>query len=461
MSSAETLPQQSTTGPAQVLSLGDATAIIVGLIIGAGIFGTPAIVAGAVGSPGLMLAAWIAGGVFSVIGALCYAELATAYPSAGGEYHFLGRAFGRPLAFLYGWARMTVIVAGSIAVFAYLFGDYMSRVYSFGAHSSAIWAGLVVVVLTAVNYLGIKEGKLTQNVFTALECSGLVIIVVAGLVLAGPAPAAAASPSSVGGPPWYFGAGIGSAMVFVLFTYGGWNDAAYISAEVRDPRRNMVRALLYSIGLVTLLYVLVNLAYMKGLGYDAMARSDAVAADLLKRVWGPGGEKLISIMIAIAALTSVNGSMIVGARSNYALGRDWPLFRFLARWDEKSGSPRAAMLVQGAIAFVLVVFGAIQNAGFKGMVEYSLPVFWGFFLLVGVGLFVLRAREPDTPRPFRVPGYPVVPALFVATCAYLLYASLAYHREHALVGLGVLAVGAVIMLFANRGRNAISATKAG
>jgi len=441
-------------GPAQVLSLGDATAIIVGLIIGAGIFGTPSIVAGAVESPGIMIAAWVGGGVFSVIGALCYAELATAYPSAGGEYHFLGRAFGPRLAFLYGWARMTVIVAGSIAVFAYLFGDYMSRVYSFGAHSSAIWAGLVVIVLTAVNYLGIRQGKLTQNFFTFLECGGLVLIVVAGLLLApdaGPASNAAAA----GGSPWYMGAGIGSAMVFVLFTYGGWNDAAYISAEVRDRERNMVRALLFSIGLVTALYVLVNLAYMKGLGYGAMARSDAVAADLLKRVWGPGGEKLISIMIAISALTSVNGSMIVGARSNYALGRDFPMFRLLARWDEASGSPRSAMLVQGAIAFALVIFGAIQNAGFKGLVEYSLPVFWGFFLLVGVALFVLRAREPQAPRPFRVPGYPVVPALFVAVCTYLLYASLAYHRTHALVGLAVLAAGAVVLLLGKRGQTTV------
>jgi amino acid transporter len=441
-------PQQAGAGPAQVLSLGDATAIIVGLIIGAGIFGTPAIVAGALQSPALMIAAWIAGGVFSVIGALCYAELATAFPSAGGEYHFLGRAFGRPLAFLYGWARMTVVVAGSIAVFAYLFGDYMSRVYSFGAHSSAIWAGLVVVVLTAVNYLGIKEGKLTQNVFTFLECGGLVLIVVAGLVLAPAAAPASGAAAADSGQPWYFGAGIGSAMVFVLFTYGGWNDAAYISAEVRDRERNMVRALLVSIGIVTALYVLVNVAYMQGLGYEAMTRSDAVAADLLKRVWGAGGEKLISIMIAIAALTSVNGSMIVGARSNYALGRDWPLFRSLAHWNEASGSPRNAMLAQGAIAFALVIFGAIQNAGFKGLVEYSLPVFWGFFMLVGVALFVLRKKEPDAPRPFRVPGYPVVPALFVAMCAYLLYASLAYHRTHALVGLAVLAVGAVLLLFA-------------
>lgn len=436
--------------PRATLSLFDAVAMIVGLIVGAGIFGTPSIVAGAIGSESMLFAAWIAGGVFSIIGALCYAELATAFPSAGGEYHFLQRAFGRSLAFLYGWARMTVIVAGSIAVFAYLFGDYMSRIVNLGAYSSAIWAALVVAVLTIVNYLGIREGKTTQNVFTVLEVGGLVLIIVAGLLLA--APVAPAAPATAGaGQPWYMGAGIGSAMVFVLFTYGGWNDAAYISAEVRNRERNMVRALLLAIGLVTLLYVLVNLAYLKGLGYDAMARSDAVAADLLKNVWGSTGEKLIACMIAIAALTSVNGSMIVGARSNYALGRDWPMLGFLGRWDEASGSPRTAMLAQGVIALALVGLGAIQNAGFKGLVEYSLPVFWGFFLLVGVALFVLRTREPDAPRPFRVPFYPVVPALFVLVCGYLLYSSLAYHRTHALVGLGVLAVGAVIMLFGGKG----------
>jgi amino acid transporter len=440
--------------PKQVLSLGDATAIIVGLIVGAGIFGTPSIVAGAVESPALVIAVWIAGGLFAIVGALCYAELATAFPSAGGEYHFIARAYGRPLAFLYGWARMTVIVAGSIAVFAYLFGDYMSRVIKLGSYSSAIWAALIVVVLTLVNAMGIREGKLTQKIFTFLEVGGLVLIVVVGLLLApDPAPAA---PAAGGGAPWYMGAGIASAMVFVLFTYGGWNDAAYISAEVRDRERNMVRALLVSIGLVTVVYVLVNLAYLKGLGYDGMTRSDAVAADLLKRVWGPAGEALISVAVAIAALTSVNGSMIVGARSNYALGRDWPLLRFLGGWDEASGSPRRAMLVQGAIALALVAFGAIQNAGFKGLVEYSLPVFWGFFLLTGIALFVLRIRDPRAPRPFRVPLYPVVPAIFVLMCGYLLYASLAYHRAHALVGLGVLAVGALVMLFGNRGHASAS-----
>ena len=439
--------EQTSATPRQTLSVTDACAMIVGLIVGAGIFGTPSIVAGAVGDSSTLYAVWIAGGVFSIIGALCYAELATAFPSAGGEYHFLQRAFGRSLAFLYGWARMTVIVAGSIAVFAYLFGDYLSRVINLGAYSSAIWAALVVVVLTAVNYRGIREGKATQNLFTVLEVGGLLLIIVAGLFFA--APPASPVPAVAGADqPWYMGAGIGSAMIFVLFTYGGWNDAAYISAEVRDRERNMARALLIAISVVALLYVLVNFAYLKGLGYDQMARSNAVAADLLKAVWGPTGEKVIAIMIAIAALTSVNGSMIVGARSNYALGRDWPMLGFLGKWHEESGSPRNAMLVQGAIALALVGLGAIQNAGFKGLVEYSLPVFWGFFLLTGIALFVLRAKEPDAPRPFRVPFYPVVPAIFVLMCGYLLYSSLTYHRAHALVGLGVLAVGAVVLLIA-------------
>jgi amino acid transporter len=436
--------------PHQSLSLFDAITMIVGLIVGAGIFGTPAIVAGAVQSNSMLVAVWVAGGVFSIIGALCYAELATAFPSAGGEYHFIQKAFGRSVAFLYGWARMTVIVAGSIAVFAYLFGDYLSRVINLGAYSSALWAAFIVVALTAVNYIGIREGRITQNLFTVLEVGGLVLIVVAGLILA-PTPVAAPVAAAVeGGGPWYLGAGLGTAMLFVLFTYGGWNDAAYISAEVRNPDRNMSRALLFSIGLVAILYVLVNLAYVNGLGYDAMARSNAVAADLLKAVWGPTGEKVISVMIAIAALTSVNGSMIVGARSNYALGRDWHLLRFLGRWHRASGSPRNAMLVQGVIALALVGLGAIRNSGFKGLVEYSLPVFWGFFMLVGISLFVLRHRQPEARRPFRVPGYPLVPLIFVATCGYLLYSSLIYHGGHALVGLAVLAVGAVILMVAKQ-----------
>ena len=426
--------------PRQVLGLGDATAIIVGLIIGAGIFKAPSTVAAGSGGEIAMVLCWIAGGVLSFVGAMCYAELATAYPSVGGEYHFIGRAFGRVPAFFYAWARMTVIVAGSIAVFAFVFGDYVSRLLDLGSHSSSIYAALIVVVLTAVNIVGIRAGKATQNVFTVLLVLGLVAVLAAGLFVA---PGAATAPSASPAPSW---SGIGLAMIFVLFTYGGWNDGAYISAEVRDRARNMSRALFLSIGLVTVLYVLVNLAYVKGLGFEAVTKSDAVAADLLARVWGTAGEKLISVLVALATLTSINGGMIVGARSNYALGREWPFLRWLGHWDDASSSPRNAYLAQGAIALALVGLGAIERRGFQTLVDFTAPVFWTFFLLTGVSLFVLRAKNPGAPRPYRVPLYPVTPAVFVASCAYMLYSSLAYTGVGAMVGVAVLATGAVVML---------------
>jgi len=453
MPSPDNPPQHSGAGPAQVLSLGDATAIIVGLIIGAGIFKTPSIVAGSSGGETAMIIVWIAGGVVSLIGAMCYAELATAYPSAGGEYHFIGRAFGRVPAFFYAWARMTVIVAGSIAVFSFVFGDYCARLLSFGEHSSSIYAALIVVVLTVVNIIGIQAGKTTQNVLTVLEVLGLVIVLVVGLFVAPAAPQGAAQTTA---SSW---SGVGLAMIFVLFTYGGWNDGAYISAEVRNRERNMSRALFYSLGLVTGLYVLVNLAYLKGLGLAGMVKSDAVAADLLVRVWGTAGEKLISVMIAIATLTSINGAMIVGARSNYALGREWPFLRFLGRWDEASGSPRNAYLVQGAIALLLVGLGAIERKGFQTLVDFTAPVFWAFFLVTGLSLFALRSRDPGAARPYKVPFYPVTPALFVLSCAYMLYSSLAYTGVGALFGVGVLAAGAVVMLLGNRGQTTVAEPK--
>ena len=439
---------QKSSGPSQILSLGDATAIIVGLIIGAGIFKAPSTVAAGAGSETAMVLCWIAGGVLSFIGAMCYAELATAYPSVGGEYHFIGRAFGRTPAFFYAWARMTVIVAGSIAVFAFVFGDYCARLFSLGEHSSPIYAALIVSVLTVVNIVGLRAGKKTQNVFTALLVLGLVIVLVMGLSLAPPAPAVAAQ-TAPAAPSW---SGVGLAMIFVLFTYGGWNDGAYISAEVRNRERNMSRALFLSIGLVTLIYVLVNLAYVNGLGFPAVAKSDAVAADLLARAWGAPGEKLISVLVALATLTSINGSMIVGARSNYALGREWPFLRWLGHWDDASSSPRNAYLMQGAIALTLVGLGTIERKGFQTLVDFTAPVFWAFFVLTGISLFVLRARHPDTPRPYRVPLYPLTPAVFVASSAYMLYSSLAYTGAGALVGVGLLAAGAVILVVANWGR---------
>ncbi len=332
-------PPQHTGAPQRVLSTWDAVAIIVGLVVGAGIFKLPSLVAGFSASEAMFYGVWIAGGVISLIGALCYAELASAYPNAGGDYYFVQRAYGRNLSFLYAWARIAVITTGSIGVLGYTFGDYMSNLWNLGAQSSALWAGIAVIALTAINLIGIRETKGTQNVLTTLEVLGLVLVVFVGLLLVAPtAPAAPTTPSE----PRAWTAGLPLAILFVLFTYGGWNEGAYISAELKDKSRAMVRALAASLALVTVLYLLVNLAYVRSLGLAGMAKTQTVASDVLALAFGPAGAKLMSLVIAVSALTSINSTVIVGARSNFALGRDWPLFGWLGRWDDRSSYRRSS-----------------------------------------------------------------------------------------------------------------------
>ena len=424
--------------PRSTLGVTEAVAITVGIVVGAGIFRTPSLVAGAASSEAAVLAAWAAGGLISIIGALCYAELAAAYPHAGGDYHFLTRAFGKRLAFLYAWARLSVIQTGSIALLAYVFGDYATQLFSLGPYSSAIYAAGLVVALTVINWIGVHAGTRIQNLLTVLEVLGLAVVVVAGLLIA---PA-----STAGAPPPSETTSYGLIMVFVLLTFGGWNEAVYMSAELKDSRRRMAPVLIFSLLLITLLYVGANAAYIRALGLAGVAASTAVAADVMRLAFGPAGVVLISAMIAISALTSANATMFTGARTAYALGCDFRQLSFLGCWTEKSETPGNALLVQGAAALLLVVLGAFAPDGFRLAVEYTAPVFWLFFLLVGISLFVLRRRDPDAPRPFKVPLYPVLPAIFCATNAYLLYSSLAYTGVGALVGVGVLAIGLVLLL---------------
>ncbi len=430
----------SVAGLRPSLRVVDAVAIIVGTVVGAGIFRMPSLIAGNAGTGQTMMLAWVLGGLVSLVGALCYAELAAAYPHPGGDYHYLGRALGRRLAFLFAWARISVIQTGSIALLSYVFADYVAGLLPLGSRATPLYAGLCVAALTALNVAGVQAGKTTQNLLTAFEVLGLMLVVGAGLLAA---PAAPAAPGA--GAPAF-----GLVMVFVLLTYGGWNEAAYISAEV-PGRRDILRALVWSLGLVTVLYVLVNWAYLRGLGLAGMAGSRAVAVDLLDRALGAGAGRLVGVVVVLATLTSVNATVFTGARSAYALGRDFRAFAWLGRWNGAAGTPVNALLVQGAAALALVMLGAATRKGVETMVEYTAPVFWLFFLLTGVSLLVLRVRDPQTPRPFQVPLYPLVPLLFCATCGYLLYASLAYTGVGALVGVGVLAVGAAV-LAVSRGR---------
>ncbi|HEX2281431.1 MAG TPA: APC family permease, partial [Thermomicrobiales bacterium] len=393
------------------------------------------------------------GGVVSLIGALCYAELAAAYPSAGGEYHFLTRAFGRGTGFLCAWSRLTVIQTGSIAILAFLVGDYAGSI-GWGENppawaSAAIAAG-VVVLLTAINIAGLRQGTRMQYGLTTLEVLALLALIAAGIAAAvssGPEPA------SQSATPHVATSGPSLAFIFVLLTFGGWSEAAYLSAEFRDRRRGVVRTLGWGLAAITLLYLLTNVAYLVSLGLGGVAKSTAVAADVMRTWVGEWGAVLVSVGVMVAALSSANATMITGARSNYALGRDVPFFGFLAGWHELQSTPKAAFLLQGAIALGLVGFGALARGGFEAMVAYTAPVFWLILFGTGAALMVLRRREPSTVRPFRVPLYPLTPLLFCIVAGYMLHASVAYAGRGALLGLGVMLAGIPVLALA-RSRSA-------
>lgn len=435
--------KDSEPAPRRLLGTLDVMALVIGIVIGAGIFSAPSLVAANSYSVSQLMVAWVLGGLISICGVLCYAELATSHPSAGGDYHFLRLAYGDKLSFLFAWARLTVIPTGSIALLGYVFGDYATQLHDLGPYSSAIYAAAMVLVLTLINIVGLRSGKWTQNLLTLLEIGGVLFIVGAGLLLT-PDPAAATAAPAEGArqaTQW------GLVLVFVMLTYGGWNEAAYVSAEVVGPNRNLPRALFWSLAIITGAYLLVNLAFVRVLGLEGAGASSAVAADMLRAVMGERGAQVISMLIAIAALTSANATILLGSRTIYAFGRDEPMFGLLGRWNARHDGPTNALLAVGAISLALVGLGAITRSGFSTMVEYTAPVFWFFFALTGIALFVLRRRWPDRPRPFSVPLYPFTPLLFVAVCLYLLYSSVMYTGIGALVGIAVLGLGALLLCF--------------
>ena len=418
---------QDKVAPKQLLSVSDGIVLICGMVIGAGIFKAPSIVAGNSSGAAEFLGAWVLGGVISLCGALVYAELATRHPDTGGEYAFLSRGMGRGVAFVFAWARMTVIQTGAIAAVAFVLGDYASEILRLGDNSSAIYAAIGVVALTALNVAGTLESKGVQKIMQFLLFAGLAVLVIAGFMAGGQAKPAAAGA----------GGSFGLAMIFVLLTFGGWNEAAYLSGEVRDARRNMIRILLYGILTVTAVYQLVNIAYLAALGLGGVRDSKAVAADVARLALGEKGALVIALVVCLAALTTMNAAIFTGARTTYAMGQDFAFFAKLGAWRASGSTPANALILQGAITLILIIASAVTPDGFSAMVAYTSPVFWTFFLLTALTLFVFRRKGGDAP--FRVPLYPIVPIAFCGACVYMLYSSINYVRFAVEFGVAVFA----------------------
>lgn len=428
----------ATARPQQLLSVFAGASFIIGIVIGTGIFRTPSDVASGVGSEAMFLAVWVLGGVIMLAGALCYAELGSAHPDAGGEYHYLSRAFGRPVGVLFAWARGTVIQTGAIAAVAFVYAEYASNILPLGAYGNAIHALLAVVIITGLNLIGTPQSARAQLLLTALTILALLSVILGGLLTpTGEQPAI--NPDSQWG-------NIGLAMVFVLLTYGGWNEAAYLSGELRDVRRNMVRTLLLGTGVVVALYVLVNVAFLNVLGLEGLRTSGAVGAELMRVVAGDASAMVFSIVVCVCALSTLNATVFTGARVYYALGRDLPSIRVLGVWEANGDRPARALILQGAIALVLVIFGSVMQDGFKAMVAYTAPVFWLFLLLVTISVFIFRSRGGELP--YRMPLFPLPAIVLGAAAVWMIYSSILYAGLGSWIGLGVLIAGIPLVLLA-------------
>lgn len=419
--------------PVKALSLFDSTCIIVGIIIGAGIYETTPTVAASMGGWGATMAVWLAGGLLALCGALCYAELATTYPKQGGDVVYLSRAYGSWAGFMFGWSQMAIIRPGDIALMAFVFARYASVLYAPFPAIGTLYAAGAVAVLTLVNMVGVREGRWAQNLLTVLKVAGLLFIVAVGLS----APGGSGLPIAGSFP----GGGLKLAMILVLFTYGGWNEMAYVAAEIKNPRKNIARALVVGTVAVTATYLLANGAFLHALGHEGMATSEAVAVDTVATLLPDGAARLIAAIICISALGAVNGLVFTGARISYALGAGHRIFQALGKWHPRLGTPVAALALQGGLSLGIVLLAG----SFIDTILYSAPAVWFFFLATALALFRLRRKDEKQERPFKVTAYPVVPILFCAACIFMLFSSTTYAFARKPTGLvlllGMMALG--------------------
>ncbi len=434
---------------ARRLGLFSGTMVVIGGIIGAGIFRNPSEVAVRVVTPSLTLTAWVLGGVIALIGAFCYGELGARNPQAGGGYVYLRDAFGELPAFLYAWSLLLIIATGAIAGVAVTFANYTVALLGLSEPMTVPLAVGSIVLLSAINYLGVKPGAITQNIFTVLKLIPLVVLIVAGLFFVRSNPPAAAigpvaAPSGFGG----IFVALGWALVPILFSYGGWQQANFIGEEIIDAPRNLPRAILLGVLAVVTIYLLANVAYIRALGIEGLAHSTAPAADAMRRTFGPTGGRLIAAGTAISTFGFLNLVILVSPRVYQAMASDGLFFPQIARLHPVYRTPTAAIIFQALWAILLTLTGKYGD-----LVDYVVFGDWIFFGLTVATLYVFRKKDREAgidPAPrgqFRALGYPVTPALFVLAAAYVVISSIWSNPSNALKGAVLIGLGIPVFLF--------------
>ena len=417
---------------------------VVGGIIGSGIFLNPSIVAQRV-PLGLVAPVWGLGGLIALIGAFCYAELGHRRPRAGGGYVYLREAWGALPAFLYGWALLLVMATGACAAVSVTFARYAAALLGLGAGAVVPMAVGAIAVLSLINYVGVGPSAVTQNLFTVLKLAALAALIGCGLLLPvreGVLPAAAAPASFT---PWQLPLAVGTALVPILFAYGGWQQTNFIAEEIVDAERTLPRALVIGTAIVVLAYVSANLAYLRVLG-GGLGASQAPAADVMGATLGPWGLRLISLGIACSTFGFLNLVILVSPRVYQAMAADGVFLPSLARLHPRFRTPGTAILLQGAWAILLTLTGTYAQ-----LLDYVVFGDWIFFGLTAASLFVLRRRH-GPPERHRVPAYPVAPALFVLAALYVVASSVASNPRTALLGVLLLLAGVPVYLYWSRRR---------
>ena len=435
--------------PQRTLSAFDGACIIIGIIIGAGIYQTTPMVAANSGSVQWILGIWVIGGCLALVGALCYAELAMTVTQAGGEYAYLVKAYGKGTGSFFAWIEFWIIRPGSTGPMAMLFGNYAYKLFPLFPASAApltflfdqqlieielsllgkmFYAVLATAILLAVNLFGLRAGKLTQNALTVFKVLALLILVGGSLIAIGLSPDVIV-PSTVEATAPQQGQsfdGFLLAMVLVMFTYGGWNDMSFVATEIKNPAKNIPRALVLGFCTVSVIYLLINIAMLMALGHAGLAASDTPASDMLKVTIGSGAEKIMALLICITALGAVNGMMFTSARIYHALGNQVSAFAWLGKWNSRLQVPARSLVVQSIVTLAMVIGFGWQTNGFELLVLFVSPFMWSFFVLLGIAMLVFRYQGLVPRDKFRTPWFPVLPLVFVLSSGFIAYRAADY-----------------------------------
>ena len=437
----------------RTLGLRDLVLLAVGTVIGSGIFIVPATVLRQTGgSVGVALVVWIVAGVLSLLGALTYGELGAARPEAGGLYAYVRDAFGPLPAFLYGWTAFFVIASGSVATLAVAFASYAQQFVPLTPSGAKAVAVLMIVAVMLVNVRGARQGADVQNVSTVVKAGAIVVVSLMLLALGRGTRGASAPPTWPGAFDGSLLSGVGLAMIGVLWAYEGWQYVTFSAGETVDAQRVFPRGIIAGTALVIGIYVLANVAYVAALGPVAAAHSDRVAADAVGAVLGPAAAKVIAAVILVSMFSAANGITLTAPRMYYAMGRDRVFFARLGEVHPRFGTPAFAIVASSAWAVLLATTGT-----FEQLLTYVVFVGWIFYALGALAIFAYRRREPDLPRPFRTPGYPVTPLLFVLSAAAIVIDTIVTQPARAAVGIG-MALAGVPVFYVWRARAGRSAT---